>query len=247
MNSAAIAVPYCGSAPTPSELWMRWNFDPALLAIMAAVAIGWALLSNARPREHAMFAAGFVFLLIAFVSPLCALSSALFSARAAHHLVIVAAAAPLLALALPWRAHRLPLGLSTAIHALVFWLWHAPPLYAWALASDFAYWLMQITLLGSALAFWGAALGGRAPSVAVALMAMIAQMGMLGALITFAPQPLYTPHLGVTLSFGLSALEDQQIAGLIMWAPASAIYLLTAMVLLYRWIGRDDEARADLA
>ena len=232
MNSAAIGVPYCGIAPTPSELWTRWNLDPALLALMAAVAICWALLSNANRREHSMFAAGFVFLLLAFVSPLCALSSALFSARAAHHLVIVAAAAPLLALALPSRAHRISLGLSTAIHALVFWLWHVPPVYAWALSSDFAYWLMQATLLGSALAFWGAALGGRAPSVAVALMAMIAQMGMLGALITFAPQPLYTPHLGVTWPFGLSALEDQQIAGLLMWVISVPIYLGAGLVVL---------------
>src|SRR3546814_8755034 len=80
-----------------------------------------------------------------FISPFCALTSALFSARVVHHVLLTACAAPLLAAAIDAGRYRLPGGLAawTALHALIFWLWHAPPAYAWALSSDVAYWMMQ--------------------------------------------------------------------------------------------------------
>ncbi len=59
-------------------------------------------------------------------------------------------------------------------------------------------------------------------------------MGTLGALLTFAGRALYAPHLLTTQSFGLSPIEDQQIAGIVMWAPASLVYLLAALTILYR-------------
>jgi len=54
-------------------------------------------------------------------------------------------------------------------------------------------------------------------------------MGLLGALITFAGAPLYAPHAVSTLAWGLTPLEDQQLAGLIMWAPAAVFYLAAAL------------------
>jgi len=59
----------------------------------------------------------------------------------------------------------------------------------------------------------------------VALVATIGQMGLLGALIVFAPGPLYLVHLASTAPWGLSPLADQQLAGLLMWVPASLPYL----------------------
>ena len=90
---------------------------------------------------------------VVFVSPLCALSSALFSARVLHHVLLIAAVAPLLALAFPLR--RLgspPLAALVGVHAVILWLWHAPGPYAWGLASVPAYWLMQISLARQRLA-----------------------------------------------------------------------------------------------
>ena len=133
-------------------------------------------------------------MLVIFVSPLCALSSALFSVRVLHHVLLVAAVAPLLALAFPLRrAGSPPLSVLVAAHAVILWLWHAPGPYAWGLASVPAYWLMQISLLGSAWLMWRAILAPAAqPGPAlVALVATIGQMGLLGALIVFAPRPLY--------------------------------------------------------
>jgi len=236
MHSATAWAPYCGAAPLPGELLARWNFDPLLIAALAVATFAWAQLRKPSGSGRTSLLAALAVLLIAFVSPLCALSSALFSARTVHHLLLVAVAAPLLALAWGGSGRRIPLGPAAALHFLIFWLWHAPLLYGWALASDSAYWLMQASLLGSAAVFWAAALGSgaRTPSVAIAFIAAIAQMGLLGALLTFAPAPLYAPHFATTGAWGLGALEDQQLAGLIMWVGSLPIYLAAAMAVLSR-------------
>src|SRR5690606_12670491 len=99
------AIPYCGTAPAPEEAWTRWNLDPPLLAGLVLLALAYGMMRRrAGPnggRRDACFAAAWLLLWIAFVSPLCALASALFSARVAHHLLLIAVAAPLLAAAAP--------------------------------------------------------------------------------------------------------------------------------------------------
>lgn len=239
--------PYCGRAPVPEELLSRWNLDPALIAGLAAiVAVYVFFMRDLPPRQRTFFAGAIVLLLILFVSPFCALTSALFSARIVHHALLVSAAAWLLVVSLPDHVipERLRVSLisATFVQADVFWLWHAPPLYAWALSSDAAYWLMQATILLSACAFWAAIRRASAPAAVMALLATMVQMGLLGALITLVPTPLYAPHFLSTQAWGLSPLEDQQLAGLIMWAPAAGIYLVAALVLAGRWLGSEQAA-----
>ena len=55
-------------------------------------------------------------------------------------------------------------------------------------------------------------------------------------MITFAGRPLYDPHFASTLSWGVSPLEDQQLAGITMWAPGSIAYLAAAMWIGWRWM-----------
>lgn len=226
-----IWIPYCGAGATPADLMSRWNLDPVLLAVLAA---GWAALVFHRAAWRLPTAALAVMLLI-FVSPVCALSSALFAARTVHHVLLVAVAAPLLAWSLPRRAGGLASCLL--VHAAVFWAWHAPAAYGWAMSDDGAYWLMQISLLASAVWFWRAVRAAPAPAAVAALLVATVQMGLLGALLTFGGRALYEPHFAASLAWGLEPLQDQQAAGLIMWAPAAAIYLICALVLLGRWLG----------
>lgn len=226
--------PYCGAAPAPAELLARWNFDPWLLAAFAVLLAACARMRAAGKIDPRAAAAAIAVLAIGFISPLCALSSALFSARVVHHALLVVVAAPLLAFALPIGSRRPRLAAVTATHAAVFWLWHAPGPYAWALSHDAAYWLMQATLLGSAVLVWRAVRLSPGLAAAAALLATMVQMGLLGALITFAAAPLYAPHLATTQPWGLSPLADQQLAGLIMWAPMAGAYLLAALVLVNR-------------
>jgi putative membrane protein len=165
---------------------------------------------------------------VIFISPFCALSSALFAVRVLHHVLLVAAVAPLLAAAFPLRrAASLPLAALVVVHAVILWLWHAPLVYTWGLASVSAYWLMQGSLLGSAWLMWQAILtpAARSGPALVALAATIGQMGLLAALIVFASRPLYAVHFASTQPWGLSPLADQQLAGLLMWVPAIVPYL----------------------
>lgn len=229
-------IPYCGAAPVPDTWLLQWNLDPALLALLAGVAL---LLWRAGARSGPWV--GFALLFVLFVSPLCALSSALFSMRVTHHVLLTAVAAPLLAL-LAKRPSGRGLAAWTAAHAAVFWGWHAPPAYAWALSNTGAYWLMQLTLLGSAIGLWQAIRGAPAPTGVACLLATMVQMGLLGALLTFAGTPLYAWHLATTAPWGLAPLEDQQLAGLIMWVPAAGIYLGAAMILANAWLASRQHA-----
>ena len=241
MSAQQIWIPYCGAAPLPAEWLARWNLDPVLLVLLAALPFAYRYVApDASAARKGAFAGAFALLLLLFVSPFCALSSALFSVRVVHHVLLGTVVAPLLVYALP-KPPRLAgsLAVWTFVQALVFWGWHSPGLYAFALSSDLAYWLMQTTLLGTAFAFWAAIRRAAAPTAAAALLASMVQMGLLGALITFSG-PLYAPHFLTTTAWGYTPLEDQQLAGLIMWAPAAGLYLAAALLLAARWFGREE-------
>jgi putative membrane protein len=210
----------------------RWNGDPVLLAALAVSAFVMTRLPGAR-RIAGL--AGVAVLVVAFVSPLCALTTALFSARAVHHLLLVTVAAPLLAVALPPRRGvgiAVALPLSTAI----LWAWHAPALYDAALGHVGIYWIMQATLLAGGWLFWTAVLRGRPAEATAGIIGGAVQMGFLGALLTFAGRPLYAAHLSTTVAFGMGPLADQQLAGLVMWVPGMAPYAAAAAwIATRRW------------
>ena len=213
--------------------------------LIAGVALGLVLWSRwvagAQPLERQRLAISAGLLVLLFVSPFCALTSALFSARVTHHVLLTAAVAPLLVTSIP-RA-TLPkagsLTFWTLLQTMVFWAWHSPNLYAAALSSDAIYWLMQASLLGSAFGFWTAVRRSNEAAAISALLLSMVQMGLLGALITFAGTSLYAPHFSSTAPWGLSPLEDQQLAGLIMWIPSAGIYLGAALALANRWLRAD--------
>lgn len=234
-SSAAVWVPYCGAAPVPAELLARWNLDPVLLVLIGLATV--ISLCSSAPRRKARLAGIAIFAFL-FVSPFCALGSALFTARVVHHVLLATVLAPLLVQMLALNKRPIPLSLATltAIQALVFWVWHAPPVYEAALSSDAIFWVMQGTITASAAMWWAKLRQADAGAAVVSLLATMVQMGVLGALLAFAGRAFYAPHYLTSQQWGFSPLEDQQVAGIIMWAPASAIYLLIALTILYRWL-----------
>lgn len=245
MNSAATWIPYCGIAPAPDGLMARWNGDPVLIVVLILAAGCFRFLpSDAGQRR--CFLAALALAALLFLSPLCALTSALFAARTVHHTLLTAALAPLLAIAFAsvLRPPRGGLAVWTVAHVFAFWLWHAPPAYAAALSSDFVYWVMQISLLVTAWGMWAHIRTAPLPFAIGALLAMMVQMGLLGALLVFNADALYAPHYLTTQIWDLSPLEDQQLAGLIMWAPAAGFYLAAALWMLARWLGVEERVAA---
>lgn len=246
-------VPFCGLPPVPAEIWQRWLLDPALLAFLAAVPL--LALHAARGRwnhrQWCCFVAGWTVLSLALVSPLCALSVALFSMRATQHMVLLLLAAPLLALARPQRLlgprqqaallelERRPAfaaGVALAF-AIALWTWHLPPVYEATFRDDRLYWAMHATLLGTALPLWMQLL--RQDAGQLLLRALLAfgtflQMGVLGALLTLSPVLLYSAHVTTTLAWGIEPLADQQLGGLIMWVPGCGMLLLAVLAILHR-------------
>ena len=80
----------------------------------------------------------------------------------------------------------------------------------------------------------------------LAMGVLIAQGGVLGALLTFTPQSLYTAYTG---AYGLTALDDQQLAGTLMWVPPGFVYAIAGITLFIRWLDlleRDARRRARL-
>jgi len=68
--------------------------------------------------------------------------------------------------------------------------------------------------------------------------------GVLGALITVARSVWYPSYIGLTSSWGLTPLEDQQLGGLIMWIPAGLVYVIAGLALFAGWL-RESEVRSE--
>ena len=215
-----------------------------------------------RQWQAACFWSGWAALALALVSPLHWLGERLFVAHMVEHTVIMAVAAPLIAVSRPigailwalpqsmrplsrritlWRRVCEPLT-ATALQALALWVWHMPTLYELALAHPLAHRLQHVSFLLTASLFWWALLFGPARSrgygVGVfCLFATAMQSGLLGALLTVSRR-LWFPAQGTFASvWGLSALEDQQLAGLVMWVPMGLIYTAAALAFAALWIG----------
>lgn len=135
-----------------------------------------------------------------------------------------------------WRRLVHP-GVAWALHGAALWLWHAPPLFEAALRNEAIHYLQHLTLLIAALLFWASILPRRADRqvsiIAVfSLFTTAMHSTLLGALLTLSPTVWYASYARAVGPGGLSALEDQQLAGLIMWVPAGLVYMAAALALL---------------
>jgi putative membrane protein len=233
-------LPYCGSPPIPGELLTRFNLDPVLIVALLVLGIGHVSAAQST-RARLSAGCGWVIAAAAFVSPLCALSVSLFSARVGQHMILVLLAAPLIAYAWPFGGGRrgaARLWLSAAVFFAALWFWHMPAPYDATFSSTGIYWSMHLTLFGSAILLWRELLhhGAERTADVLAVAALTSmQMGLLGAVLTFAGHPLYFWHLlAMTSVWGLTPLQDQQLGGIFMWVPGILLFLWAALRSLAR-------------
>ncbi|MEX1163050.1 MAG: cytochrome c oxidase assembly protein [Nitriliruptor sp.] len=137
---------------------------------------------------------------------------------------------------------------ATVVHIALTWLWHAPWLYDLAVRNAAVHALEHVAFLGSAVWVWTeivatARRNRRTQALAtLCLAALIATGGVLGALLTFAGRSVYDVYTGAG---GMTALEDQQFAGALMWVPPSFVYAIVALRRFKSWIDRaEQELRA---
>ena len=251
--STVPVLPYCGAPPAPPDLLSRFNLDPVLIVILLALAVAHLINTNST-RLRSVVAAGWLLTAAALLSPLCALSVSLFSARVGQHMILVLVAAPLLALGLRPAGKRRGWGLwvyATGF-CVALWAWHMPAPYDATFTSTLLYWAMHVTLFGSAVLLWRELLHHpprRTMEAFVVGMLTCVQMGLLGAVLALSTHPLFYPHLLTPAAWGLSPLQDQQLGGTLMWVPGVVLFLGAAIRSLHRlWrtlegMGRHDTAR----
>lgn len=151
-----------------------------------------------------------------------------------------------------------------AAFVLDVWLWHAPPLYEATLRSESVHAAEHLSFVGISAAFWWVAF---APNGNARQLPMLARLGyvflaavpntILGALLAFAPNVLYPsyqraleqPGFGraLQLEWGVTALADQQLGGLIMWVPGGIVYLVVIVGILMSWFVRQQPSQAGAA
>jgi len=141
---------------------------------------------------------------------------------------------------------------AIALHSVALWTWHVPAAYEAAVARPAIHALEHLSFVGTAALFWWAVLHPRGslrrlPGLAIlALFVMTIEGGALGALLTFSSAPWYASHLATAPAWGMTARDDQQIAGLVMWVPGSLAYLAAAAWVFVAWI-RASERRSGQA
>jgi cytochrome c oxidase assembly factor CtaG len=140
---------------------------------------------------------------------------------------------------------------AVVTHALAIWIWHLPSLYQATLRSEFIHAIQHTSFLGTAALFWWALIHGRygrlgyGAAVGYVFITGI-HTGALGALLTFSPNVWYPIYQRTTGAWGLNPVEDQQLAGLIMWIPAGVILLVLGLALFAAWLA-EAERRVRLA
>ena len=251
---------------TAAQVMRWWSWEPITIGVLALTAILYTIgLRSAAARRRLWqpisFYAGLLSLLLALISPIDTLGGILFSAHMAQHEILMIVAAPLLVFGSPlitilwalpagWRVHtgRFAHGVitgpfvATVLHAIALWIWHLPSWYQATLRSDFIHALQHMSFLLTAMLFWWALMHGRFGRIGygvavVYVFVTAAHSGALGALIALSPQVIYPIYQQTTAQWGMDAIEDQQLAGLIMWIPAGVLMTILGVALFAAWLG----------
>ncbi|WP_332675152.1 cytochrome c oxidase assembly protein [Aromatoleum sp.] len=232
---------------------------PALFGALV-LACGWGLYLRGLGRvrasraAQAAFHAAMLLTVAAVFGPLDRWAETNSGLHMVQHMLLIVVVAPLGAFAGPlpqfraalpdrWRrvwnalaaCGRRPLAMAV-VHGVAIWLWHAPGPYRLALDNAWWHWLEHASFVASGWLFWWAVLHAgreRVPQALLALLSTLIHTGLLGALLSFARVPLY----------GEAGLQNQQLAGLVMWVPGGGFYLAAGVWLVWRLLAATPRPR----
>lgn len=221
--------------------------------------------------RHLSFLAGWGTLFLALCSPIHELGESLFSAHMLQHEVLILVSAPLIAAAHPgatllWAfapAQRRSIGgwihfaesrlslltrplTAWLLEAFALWIWHVPVLYQATLQSDWIHAAQHLSFFLTAVLFWSALYGvGRSAfgygAATIYTFGTAVHCSALGALLTFSRVLWYPAYAHTTSRFGLTAMQDQQLGGAIMWIPSAITFLVVGLTLFALWIKESDQ------
>jgi putative membrane protein len=147
-----------------------------------------------------------------------------------------------------WKATRYLLWqplLMWTLFAFTLWIWHLPRLYEATLYDDVFHDFQHFTFVAVSCLFWRVLLDpvshlrlSRGVGILYLFLTSL-HATLLGVFMTLAPKTWYPFYENRAPRWNLSGLQDQQLAGLIMWMPACAVYALGAALLLGWWLRED--------
>jgi putative membrane protein len=148
------------------------------------------------------------------------------------------------AVARTWRRLTEPLAVFL-LHGVAIWVWHIPAMYEAALRNDGIHALEHLSFVVTGALFWWGMVHGRygriGYGVAVLYVFLTAvHTSILGALMTIAPGVWYPSYAAAATARHLNPLEDQQLAGLLMWVPSGVIFIVFGLALFAAWLGESD-------
>lgn len=147
-----------------------------------------------------------------------------------------------------WRGLTLPV-IACSLHAVAIWLWHAPRLYDLALRNGGAHLLEHLSFVGTGVLLWwriAHPTAGRRNAYGVGILMLFVtamQTGVLGALFTLSNRVLYPAQAAGAAAWGLTPLDDQRLAGLVMWVVGGLLYVVAMSVLFVVWLSASARRR----
>jgi cytochrome c oxidase assembly factor CtaG len=132
------------------------------------------------------------------------------------------------------------------LYVATLWGWHDPAAYNAALRIEWLHDVEHLSFFGTSMLFWwhvtnaAPRIHGHFPRFSRVLYVLLAFFQNFGPsiVITMAPEPIYTHYTEVPRLWGISALEDQRIGGLIMWIPGGMMYAVAEIILVVRMLGQ---------
>jgi putative membrane protein len=264
--SAAAGTPYSWSFEPQVVAWLAlaaglygWRFRALHASGGAAKAADYG--------RAAAFGGGLVVAAIALMSPIDTLGEErLFSVHMAQHLLIMDIAPILLLLGLSRQIMRplvrrlrpLEQALGYAAHPItvlvvmvaVIWAWHLPALYDLALEHAWVHELEHLAFFAVGLAFWWFVIEPVPPRHRLEGMGTIAYvagakllLGVLGLVLAFSPSAFYDFYEHAPRTWGLTALEDQNVGGLLMMLEQTLVLATFFALLFARMIERSEQAQ----
>jgi putative membrane protein len=241
-----------------------WSIHPEATLATAAVALAYFLAVRHKPPSRgriAAFAGGILLLLATAVTPLDSLQYYLLSAHLLQNVVLAEWAPGLLVLGLPaYLAARLagnrPMRILTYPPvALSVWLgtyfaWHLPWAYDTALENQLLLHVEHASYVAAGCLFWWPVLHDHPRSLHDAaragyLFAAFLLASPIGLLLAFVPEPVYDFYDDSDELWGLSALTDQQIAGVTMVAEQGIVFFAAFAFFFFRFLAQEEKAVPD--
>jgi cytochrome c oxidase assembly factor CtaG len=215
----------------------------------------------------ALFAAGLLTVLIALISPLDSLGDQLMVMHMVQHMLLLDVAPILLILGLTKgllrpvtkRVHELERragylahpAFAVVAYAALLWLWHVPALYDHAQGNALVHALEHLCFSAAGTLYWWHVLspirsrlrlGGLGPVVYMASGKLL--VGILGIALAFAPHVIYPFYTHQPHWWGLTPLQDQMMAGLVM-ALEQSVVMGVALVWLFVRMLSESEREAE--